>query len=85
MAACREDPLVCIDWLALAIGDFLKDWVTMGCLAVLLVILLRERARQQDRKLAEYGRTMLEYEQARNGAPARTTWKIGDSDGGPKA
>jgi hypothetical protein len=78
MPLCREDLLVCIDWLALAIGDFLKDWVTMGCLAVLLVILLRERARQQDRKLAAYARTLLDYDQARNDASARATWKIGD-------
>lgn len=76
MPACREDPVVCIDWLAMAIGDFLKDWVTMGCLAVLLVILLRERARNQQRKLEAYGRSMLEYEQARNDRPPRTTWTI---------
>lgn len=82
MPLCRDDLLVCIDWLALAVGDFLKNWVTMGCLAALLVILLRERARQQDRKLAAYARTMLEYERARNAPPGRGAWKIGDGDAG---
>lgn len=77
MALCSEDPIVCIDWLAMAIGDFLKDWVTLGCLAVLLVILLRERARHDQRRLDTYSKAMLEYERARHDGAARTSWTIG--------
>ena len=82
MALCSEDPIVCIDWLAMAIGDFLKDWVTLACLAVLLVILLRERARHDQRQLDTYSKAMLEYEQARHDGSARTSWTIGATHAG---
>jgi hypothetical protein len=80
MAACKEDPVVCIDWLATAIGDFLKDGITMTCLAVLLVLLLRARARSQQRALEAYASSMLDYEQGRGKGK---TWSVGKNTGEP--
>ncbi|HEY6897126.1 MAG TPA: hypothetical protein VI279_07680 [Rhodocyclaceae bacterium] len=80
-AICSEDPIVCIDAVAMGIGEFLKDGTTMAMLAVLLVLLLRYRADQQKRKLEAYAASLLAYDQNKNGAGRDAqTWKLDDAD-----
>ena len=73
---CRDDPVVCIDAVAVFIGEFLKDGTTMAMLAALFVLLLRLRADQKKAKSAEYARQMLKLETRRSGEGVRsTTWE----------
>ncbi|MBU0750541.1 MAG: hypothetical protein KJ787_01630 [Gammaproteobacteria bacterium] len=83
---CRDDPVVCIDAVAVFIGEFLKDWTTLAMLAVLFVLLLRLRADQKKAKSAAYARQMLKLEAQRSSEGARSaTWekKGGKPAGGP--
>ena len=47
---CQADLLVCIDWVAIAVGGILKDGITMSCLAIMLIVLLRVRNRQKKQR-----------------------------------
>ena len=40
---CSGDPLVCIEFVVLGIGEFLKDWTTLAMLALLLGLLFKLR------------------------------------------
>jgi len=51
---CSGDPVVCIDFIILFIGEFLKDWTTLAMLAILLGLLLRLRADRQKADEAAY-------------------------------
>ena len=51
---CQADLLICIDWVAVAIGGILKDGVTMTCLAIMLIVLMRVRNRQKKQRDATY-------------------------------
>lgn len=74
---CGDDPVVCIDAVALFIGEFLKDGTTLAMLAVLFVLLLRLRADQKKAKSAEYARQMLKLETQRGSEDVRSaTWEI---------
>ena len=65
-APCGGDPLVCIDWLVVFIGEFLKDWTTLAMLAILLVLLFRLRSDQTRAKEDEYARHLAEFDQKRD-------------------
>jgi len=74
---CGDDPVVCIDTVALFIGEFLKDWTTLAMLAILFVLLLRLRADQKKTRSAEYARQMLKLETQRSSEGVRSaTWEI---------
>ena len=65
VAPCGGDPLVCIEFVVLGIGEFLKDWTTMGMLALLLVLLLRFRADRAKAREDAYARQLGVYDDRR--------------------
>ena len=67
-AFCGGDPLACIEFVILGIGEFLKDWTTMAMLAVLLILLLRLRADRVRAREAEYEKRLSGYAERRDGA-----------------
>lgn len=89
---CRIDLLVCIDWVAESIGIFLKDGVTMSCLAASLVLLVRVRGRQRQARDAAYAAGLLGSSDQLF-AKTKQTWIVGSeeskakprSDEGPAA
>lgn len=82
-ASCRTDPVVCIDSVALFIGEFLKDWTTLGMLALLLGLLLKLRHDQHRAREAAYAEQMAAYDKQRQQSrPAFVpTWDL-DKPGG---
>ena len=64
-ALCGGDPLVCIEFIVLGIGEFLKDWTTMGMLTILLGLLLRFRADQAKAREDASGRHLAAYDNRR--------------------
>ncbi len=58
---CRTDPVVCIDFVVLFIAEFLKDWTTLGMMAVLLGLLFKVRAKQLKERESAYARQMEAY------------------------
>jgi hypothetical protein len=71
VAPCGGDPLVCIEFVVLGIGEFLKDWTTLGMLALLLVLLLRFRADRAKVREDAYARQLSAYDD-RRGQDAQT-------------
>jgi hypothetical protein len=74
-APCGGDPLVCIEFVVLGIGEFLKDWTTMGMLAILLGLLLRFRSDRAKAREDAYGRHLAAFDsrrsqEAQTGPPA---------------
>ncbi|MBK9021807.1 MAG: hypothetical protein IPL72_18205 [Sulfuritalea sp.] len=67
-APCGGDPLVCIEFVILGIGEFLKDWTTMGMLAILLGLLLRYRADRAKAREDAYGRHLADFDTRRSQA-----------------
>ncbi len=65
VAPCGGDPLVCIEFVVLGIGEFLKDWTTLGMLALLLGLLLRFRADRAKAREDAYGRQLAAYDDRR--------------------
>jgi len=65
-APCGGDPLVCIEFVVLGIGEFLKDWTTMGMLAILLGLLLRFRADRAKAREDAYGRHLAAFDGRRS-------------------
>lgn len=72
---CRDDPVVCIDAVALFIGEFLKDWTTMGMLAILLALLLKLRADQRKQREQAYAQQLAAYDERRS-QTFTPTWDI---------
>jgi hypothetical protein len=66
VAPCGGDPLVCIEIVVLGIGEFLKDWTTLGMLALLLVLLLRFRADRAKAREDAYARQLAAYDDRRS-------------------
>lgn len=64
---CGGDPLSCIEFVIVGVGEFLKDWTTMAMLAALLVLLLRLRADHVRSREAEYAKRMAGYADRREG------------------
>lgn len=60
---CRDDPLVCIEFVVVGIGEFLKDWTTMAMFALLLALLLKLRADRQRAKEQAYAAQLVVYEE----------------------
>lgn len=75
---CRDDPVVCIDAVALFIGEFLKDWTTLGMLAILLALLLKLRADQRAQREKEYAQQLQAYDEQRQKS-FTPTWDIDQS------
>jgi hypothetical protein len=74
---CKGDPLVCIDFVVLFIGEFLKDWTTMAMLAILLVFLLKWRADRQQAAEEAYARQLGAYdEKRREEAGQEPAWEV---------
>jgi hypothetical protein len=69
MKVCSGDPLVCIDFIVLFIGEFLKDWTTMAMLAALLGLLLKLRADKQQIREDQYAKRLEAYDERRNQEP----------------
>lgn len=65
-AICDGDPLACIEFVVLGIGEFLKDWTTMAMLAALLLLLLRLRADRARAREADYARQLSVYADRRD-------------------
>lgn len=72
---CRDDPVVCIDAVALFIGEFLKDWTTLGMLAFLLALLLKLRADQRKQHEQAYAQQLAAYDERRQ-QPFKPTWDV---------
>jgi len=72
---CRDDPVVCIDAVALFIGEFLKDWTTLGMLAILLALLLKLRADQRKQREKAYAQQLAAYDERRR-QPFTPTWDL---------
>ena len=65
-ATCGGDALVCIEFVVLGIGEFLRDWTTLAMLALLLGLLLKLRADRQQARDEAYARRLAAYEEQRN-------------------
>lgn len=64
-APCGGDPLVCIEFVIMGIGEFLKDWTTLAMLLLLLGLLLQLRADRQKAAEDAYGRQLEAYDDKR--------------------
>lgn len=65
-APCGGDPLVCIEFVFMGIGEFLKDWTTLAMLALLLGLLLRFRANRAKSREDAYARQLAAYDDKRS-------------------
>ena len=83
-APCGGDPLVCIEFVVWAIGEFLKNWPTMAMLAVLLGLLLRLRADRRVAREQAYIRQIDAYERKRSQDAQTRTWAGGDDQTGER-
>lgn len=63
---CGGDPLACIEFVILGLGEFLKDWTTMAMLAALLLLLLRLRADRARAREADYAQQLAVYAERRD-------------------
>ncbi len=77
-APCGGDPLVCIEFAAHFVGEFLKDWTTMAMLALLLGLLLRLRADRRREAEAAYARQLAAWADRRGAEGEAQDWTIGD-------
>jgi hypothetical protein len=74
---CRDDPMVCIDFTILLMGEFLKDWTTLAMMAVLLALLLKLRADQQRKRRLLYGEQMESFVDKRaQNQQATAAWEV---------
>lgn len=80
---CKDDPLVCIEFVVVGVGEFLKEWTTMAMLVLLLALLLKLRADRQRAKDEAYAAQLLIYEERRRlEYEFDQTWSL--DDGRPK-
>ena len=79
---CSGDPLICIEFVVLVIGEFLKDWTTLAMLAALLGLLLTWRSNRRKAAEADYAKKLGAYDDRRReeGTQAQT-WNV---DKGPQ-
>jgi hypothetical protein len=74
---CRDDPMVCIDFAVLLVGEFLKDWTTLAMMAILLGLLLKLRANKQQKRRIIYATQMEDFVDKRiQGQQKATTWEV---------
>lgn len=76
---CSVDAEACINWIALGIGDFLKNGYTLSLLALSLIALLRVRAREKQKNLDRHTRALLDKHDHRNGKGRGEAWAIKDN------
>lgn len=79
---CAGDPLECIEFVVLVVTEFLKDWTTLAMLALLLGLLLKERADRQRMRDEAYGRRLGAYADKRGKEGVAQDWTIGKDDAG---
>ncbi|KAF0166593.1 MAG: hypothetical protein FD157_541 [Rhodocyclaceae bacterium] len=78
-APCGGDPLVCIEFAVLTIGEFLKDWTTIAMLLLLLGLLLRVRADRQKARDEAYAAQLAAYDEKRREEETQArTWAVED-------
>ena len=63
---CSGDPLVCIEFVVLGLGEFLKDWTTLAMLALLLGLLFKLRADRRRARDEAYGKWLAAYDDKRS-------------------
>lgn len=74
---CRDDPIVCIDFVVLLVGEFLKDWTTLAMMAILLGLLLRLRFEQQKQRSLLYAKQMENFVDKRTQSQQTTSaWEV---------
>lgn len=74
---CGGDPLVCIEFVILGIGEFLKDWTTLAMLLLLLGLLLRERVDRQKARDESYATRLEAYDEKRREEETQArTWAV---------
>ncbi len=82
---CGGDPLVCIEFAVLTIGEFLKDWTTMAMLLLLLGLLLRMRADRQKARDEAYATRLEAYDEKRREEETQArTWMVEDDRTGQR-
>jgi hypothetical protein len=77
-APCGGDPVRCIDFVALFIVEYLKDWITLSMLLLMLGLLLRLRADRQKATEAAYATQLLAYDEKRREETQAPTWAVKD-------
>jgi len=76
-APCGGDPLICIEFVVMVIGEFLKDWTTIAMLLLLLGLLLRERADRQRARDTAYAEQLAAYDEKRREEETQArTWAV---------
>lgn len=76
---CGNDPVVCLDFLILFIGEFLKDRITMTLLAALLVLLFKLRVDQRKSRELAYAEQLIELDKKRKQErKLSSTWEVVD-------
>jgi|LakWasMet61_LOW9_FD_contig_31_703919_length_647_multi_3_in_0_out_0_2 hypothetical protein len=76
-APCGGDPLICIEFVVMVIGEFLKDWTTIAMLLLLLGLLLRERADRQRARDEAYAEQLAAYDEKRREEETQArTWAV---------
>lgn len=75
---CRDDPMICIDFTVLLLGEFLKDWTTLAMMAILLGLLLKLRADQQRKRRLLYGEQMENFIDKRAQSRPAAVWEVKD-------
>ena len=73
-ALCGGDPLVCIDFVVLFIGEYLREWTTLAMLLLLLGLLLQLRADRQKAAEDAYGRQLEACDDKRSEEGQARTW-----------
>ena len=63
---CGGDALFCIEFVVLAIGEFLRDWTTLAMLALLLGLLFKLRADRHQARDDAYARRLTAYDEQRS-------------------
>jgi hypothetical protein len=79
---CGGDPVVCIEFAIIFIGEFLKDWTTMAMLAVLLGLLFRLRADQRRAREEAYAGELAAYADRREAEGETQNWTIEGGEAG---
>ena len=79
MKTCSQDPVACIDWIAIGIGEILKDGLTMSFLALALIVLVRYRSRQQSQAQQAHAESLIAYDEKKHSQTIESPWKASRS------
>jgi hypothetical protein len=79
LSNCSNDPVVCIDFAILFVGEFLKDWTVLATMFLLLALLLKLKADKQRARNNLYARQMEVYDDKRTLQQTRVSrWEAKD-------